>query len=575
MNDGPLRQTSRLYLVAVIFAAVGLVMSGRLVQIQVLRPWDAEETSTVEIETVEAIRGNILDATGQLLAVSSSSYKITCSPSMIWEEDVEELAVTLSEILDLPFEDMVAALTDETTDYSLVADDVPLTQALQIEDLDYAAFLLEQKSARVYPNGQLAANVLGFIQLWEGDFVPRYGIEVSYNDELEGLDGTWYAVSDVMGGDLAFSREDYVPVKDGSDVVLTIDRNVQAYAEELLAEAVYTSSAEIGNIVVMDVDTGAIITMACSPTYDPGNYGNASSSSAYVNTVISDIFEPRSTFKPLTLAAGLEERVVLANSTYDDRGEITVGGMTIWNENTDFYGETSMSRILSESLNVGTAYVASLLQSARFYESIREFGFGERTGIDLYGEAAGTVYFPGSDEWTTSLLGSNSIGKAISVTPLQLVNAYAALANGGILMRPYIVQEVCTDSGTTETSPTAVRRVVSEQVSADITGMMANSAAQNTPDAIPSGYSFAAQWGRMTEPGDSGNLHDEPYMIYIGYGPLPDPQFVILVKLEKTETQHWLFDPTEDVFHDMAQYLVDYYGLKPQAYSYTVGATSS
>jgi len=314
---------------------------------------------------------------------------------------------------------------------------------------------------------------------------------------------------------------------------------------------------------VLDPKTGAILAMANWPTYSPREYGLVKDKDQYVNTAISWAYEPGSVFKPLTLAAALEARMIRPTDTYDDRGEIIVGNARIRNSDKKAHGRTTMTQLLAYSLNVGAAHVATLLGPTRFYERIRHFGFSEITGVDLALEVPGSMRVPGSSLWHMSDLGTNSFGQGILVTPLQVAAAYGALANEGNLMRPYVVAQRNNGDKSIVAKPTRVRQVISTEASEQITQLMADAVELALPEPLVPGYRFAGKSGTSEIPEQEGYQDKDVVASFVGYGPLPDPRFVILVKYDKPREGYWGSEVAAPAFSRLAQYLVRYYGIAP------------
>jgi cell division protein FtsI/penicillin-binding protein 2 len=426
-------QRRRIIWLAVVFAGVGLILLGRLVywqlfpHVEIITYVGSEDEKTTEIP---AVRGNILDATGQYLVASTVEYKVSVTPRLLSDKERETLIPQLSDILKIPEDRLEQALSQIEKEYVLLADEQPVSVAEQIDALPSNAFRLEMSLRRVYPDEGLAASVLGFVD-YKYQKRGQYGLEQYYERDLQGAKGEWRGISDSWGQPILVSLAGYRPAEDGMDLVLTLDRNIQYAAERILSEGITQTKATSGNIIVLDPRTGAILAMANYPSYKPRVYWEVDNNNQYVNTAVSAIYEPGSVFKPLTLAAALEARAIRPTDTYDDRGEIIVGQQRIQNSDRKAHGRMTMTELLAYSLNVGAAHVATLLGPTRFYEVIRRFGFSEITGVDLAYESPGIMRVPGEPFWHMSDLGTNSFGQGISVTPLQIVAAYGALANDG------------------------------------------------------------------------------------------------------------------------------------------------
>ncbi|MCD6518411.1 MAG: penicillin-binding protein 2, partial [Anaerolineae bacterium] len=480
-----------------VFAALGIFLLVRLAWWQLSPHPELISLAMGGIQkpsVIPAVRGSILDATGHYLAVTTVRYTVGVSPRLLTEAQKRELAPKLAQILGEPEERIRQLLALDDREYVLLKREAPASARAEIEALGPAAvaFNVEPKFRRLYPNGELAAHVLGFVG-HEGR--GEYGVEQYYEQELRGSDGQWGGIQGPWGEQILALPGKYKPVRDGANLILTLDRNIQYVAESILRQGIKQNKASAGTIVVLDPRTGAILAMANYPAYNPQFYWRVEKPERYINTAVSALYEPGSVFKPLTLAAALEARVIRPDDTYDDRGEIIVGGQRIKNSDRRAHGRTTMTGILAHSLNVGAAYVATLLGPTRFYEMMRRFGFGEITGVDLALESGGLMRVPGDSLWHISDLGTNSFGQGIAVTPLQVVAAYAAIANDGVLMRPYIVSEICYGDHTERKQPFRVRRVISEQVAQEITQMMVDAVEIGMRKAVLPGYKFAGKSG--------------------------------------------------------------------------------
>jgi cell division protein FtsI/penicillin-binding protein 2 len=360
----------------------------------------------------------------------------------------------------------------------------------------------------------------------------------------------------------------YLPPHDGADLYLTLDRNIQSRAEAILEAGISQTHATSGNIVVLDPHTGGILAMANRPTYRPAFYGEDVDNyglGILPNTSISSIYEPGSVFKPLTLAAALEERVIDLSFTYDDTGQFDVGpGLRpIQNWDRQAHGRTSLTQLLAYSLNVGAATVAQKLGPTRFYEAMRRFGLGEVSGVDLALESPGVMRMPGDRTWSLSDLATNSYGQGLSATALQVASAYAALANGGVLIKPHVVAELHQGGKVTQIAPEAVRRVISTETAQQITQLMVDAVELGLKSVVVPGYRLAGKSGTAGIPDISGYEGRDVVASFVGYGPVPDPRFVILVKYDKPQEGYWGGEVAAPAFREMAKFLIDYYGLPP------------
>ncbi|GAI84268.1 unnamed protein product, partial [marine sediment metagenome] len=287
------------------------------------------------------------------------------------------------------------------------------------------------------------------------------------------------------------------------------------------------------------------------------------STEQFINSAISALYEPGSVFKPMTLAAALEARVIRPSDSYDDRGEIIVGNQRIRNSDGKAHGRTTMTELLAYSRNVGAAHLAALLGPTRFYEMIRKFGFSEATGVDLAFEAPGIMRVPGNRYWHMSDMGTNAFGQGISVTPLQVVAAYGAIANDGVLMRPHLVSEIHDGDKGEVRKPFRVRRVVSTEVARQVTELMADAVELGMEQAIVPGYRLAGKSGTSNIAGPGGYERTDIIATFAGFGPVPNPRFVILVKYDRPQVGDWGLEVAAPTFRNMAKFLLDYYVIPP------------
>lgn len=526
-------------------------------------------------ESILPVRGGILDASGYYLATTTYACRVSCVPSMLGDVDRAELAAQLAEITGQPLSRVLAVVnSDEERAVDLVTA-APVEVADKIDALARAYGYTWEKGnllalravrhyQRVYPNGELAAHVLGYVDLYDGK--GMYGLEQRYLGLLTGLEGEMRGVRNPWGYTYRATLGGSTPVQDGPDLLLTLDRNVQYAAERILAQAMLELGAESGNILVMDPSTGAILAMAKRPTYSPGTYWRNVPVGWFNNDLVSTPYEPGSVIKAMTVAAALQEGAIQPNSVYVDEGSIEIGGRAIYNADGRAYGRQSMTEMLAYSLNVGAATVASNLGPTSFYQTMRAFGFGEATGIDLASEAAGVMRVPSQAEWSMADFGRNAFGQGFSATPIQVATAFATLANDGMRMRPYLVAEVRGAYRTEVTQPQPVKQVVSPLVAQQTTELLANATELGMREALVEGYRIAGKSGTSSiAMGDVGYENDEVITSYVGYGPLPNPRWVILVKFDKPKVKKWGIESAAPEFRRMFEFLVSYYGVEEGA----------
>ncbi len=557
----------RLAFVIAILIGLVLVIAVRLFYLQVVQgAFGSGKEPPLPNYTPEVAshRGLIIDRRGHILVLNIFEYEITSAPKEI--EYPQDVANQLSPLLDLSPDELVSVLDSERP-YALLKKRVSQEAADAIASLNFTGIHLEPKLRRKYPEGGLAAHLLGFVTY---DSNGVYGLEGHHDLLLKGASDTleWRlepcpepCQRAVEGGRVYYQSEAVPSVfpqlplpQDGTHLVLTLDRNIQYLVEQELAKAVAQYQADSGTIIVMDPKTGAILAMANYPSYDPNRFYEVPME-LYINPAVSGQYEPGSVFKIITMAAGLNAGIITPDSTFYDSGAIEVGGAVIRNPDRRAHGLVTMTDVLAYSLNVGVAYVSTSLGEETFYAYLKRFGCGDYTGIDLDGEVAGTVKEPGSREWDESDLGTNSFGQGVAVTPIQMITSVAAVANRGLLMKPYVVERIVDDRGVMVTQPIVVRQVVSVQTAEQLTEMLVETVERGAELAVVPGYDIAGKTGTAQIP--VGDQYDPELTIasFVGYAPADDPRFIALVKIDKPRLDSWGAEVAAPVFRAIAERL--------------------
>lgn len=492
-------------------------------------------------QPLPATRGAIRDTNGELLAGNLGAAFICAFPAQVRRP--EEAAARLAPVLGTTPDAIMGALANKDATYVRLNQGRRVDQAVadQVAALRIAGIVVEPATRRTYPEHALAGQIVGFVDF---DGRGRYGIEGQWDKELAGTPGRLRSEKDTVGHEIGIGLRDLRPPVDGLDTWLTIDRTIQYVAERELERAVIEQQADGGTVIVMNPRTGAILAMANRPSYDPNRYVDVAETPAiFQNPAISSIFEPGSTFKIVTMAAGIEERVVTPETAIDDTGVLSLGGFTIRNWDRKANGRITMVQALERSSNIAAATIAQRLGADRFQRYVTQFGFGARTGIDLQGEEVGQVKRIGSPEWSPVDLATNAFGQGIAATPIQVAAAMSAIANGGILMRPYVVRKVVDPiQGTvvSEARPQIVRQAISRDAAATMLQMLFRSAENGeTRGTLVPGFRAAGKTGTASIPVDGTYSEDETIASFVGAVPADDPQFVILVKIDRPRLEPW------------------------------------
>ena len=576
-----LRRARNRQMVIFLLVCVGmLLLLGKLYYWQVimgpvLAGWaNAEHVQNL---TVNAPRGRIYDAQGLLLATNIVRDDVYVEPEQIvldypdtFASEREKLVQQLHAVLpDIAEEKLRKALSAETPTYRIaVSIDPAQSQKLRTLHLPYT--FLEPRTWRNYPGGELAAQILGYVGNSQGDGPPQgiYGLEKKYNTPLSGKAGSLTAETDLNGNPLTVGPSTMQDKVDGANLTLTIDSIIQYQAQTQLEDLVKKSGAQSGTVVVLNAHTGAVVALAGAPTFDPNNYGSYASDKGclgqlevYSNPALYCAYEPGSTMKAITMAAGIDQHVITPDTTIQDPGYHDFADGTPRVTNWDYpvsHGTETMTQVLEHSANVGASMVAhDYLGPNRFYTYLGRFGFGQCTGL-FSPEACGSYSKPGDSGWTPSDLARQSFGQTILVTPLQVAMAYQALANNGVMMHPYIVSSINDNGRVTHILPQIQSQAISAETAKTLTTMLMANADVNKEVSVP-GYSVAMKTGTGTTQGISA---DQTEASMAGYLPTSNPQFVILAKVDRPRTN--IFGAvTSHLWGSIAQQLMWRYSIPP------------
>ena len=512
-------------------------------------------------------RGEIYDRNGHLLAGNQTVYEV--GVSLLEMEDPDALAFTLGTYLGLTYEEVFKTLTESPDSWSYVviqdyvdANTVAALQA-QVAQLETANDFRLQGIAfkphfqRSYPETSLASNVLGFVTR---DGRGYFGIEEKYNDLLAGNPVQVWVPRDP-------NKATEIPrVPNGTTLVLTLNRDLQARVESILDEALIEYGAQNGAIVVMNPRNGEILAMSTTPRMDLNNYTNYFSlynDGSQYNRSIGTAYEPGSVMKVLTMAAALDAGLVKPETTYVDTGSIQVGGFTIQNWDKEAWGEQNMVGCLQHSLNVCMAWISTQMGPTTFYGYMERFGFGHPTGVDLAGEAMGRLKTPGDSDWYNIDLGTNAFGQGVTATPLQMLMATSAIANGGKMVTPHILYSMLRDGHQYNVPSQYGGSPITSQTAHTLSEMLAQSLAAESSEALLPGYRVAGKTGTAQIPTDFGYDPSVTNASFIGWGPVDDPQFMIYVWLNAPTSSIWGSQTAAPTFSKVAEQTVILLNIPP------------
>jgi cell division protein FtsI/penicillin-binding protein 2 len=579
----------RFNLLAVIFFLAGVMVIIQLVRLQ-FSPERNEfvlqgEQYSRTLHIFYPPRGDIYDRWGRLLAGSTLVYEVGVQVANV--DNPDSIAFALSKVLVNHPEYDYAGYSDDIyavihqaqisgTAYVQLADFVTPDELSTLQEwarnyanlpnVDYGVagrpsldgMVYRPRLQRYYPENELGANILGFVNR-EG--TGMFGVEAEFNDLLAGVPQSVWMTLD------PYQVTEIPQLKAGSDIVLTIDREIQAAAEDSLDKGLKDSGADGGVILVMDPNTGEMLAIASTPRLDPNEYWNYASvftDNTPFNRAISQDYEPGSVFKVLTMAAALDDGAVKPDTEFVDTGSIQIGGITIHNWDWGAWGPQDMLGCMSHSLNVCLTWVATQMGAGPFYQYMQSFGFGRPTGIDLANEASGRLKIPGDTDWYEADLGTNAFGQGVAVTPIQMIMAISAVANGrGEMMAPHVMRSMVRDGFQYTPSPQVVGKPISADTAHSLTEMLAASLEGESSDALVDGYRVAGKTGTAEIATPTGYTGNATNASFVGWGPMDNPRFLVYIWLEKPTSSPWGSVVAAPVFHDMVERLVVLMDIPP------------
>jgi len=565
-------RTPLLWGAAIIFCAVVLL---RLFYLQVVRqPYYlaiAEGQRTIT-EKIEPERGTVYvrDITSGdefPLATNQTLEFVFAEPANI--EDVDEFIDAIKgplKLTDEQIEELKPKLQDDVDLYEPLKRKVKPSVWEELEALELPGLRSDTESWRVYPEKELASQVIGYVGFSADgeDLVGAYGIEGYFNEELAGSMGEVFGEKDTSGRRIIVGETSYKPADDGSDLLLTIDRSIQHMAQAVLEEGVTRYGAKYGDVVVMDPTTGEILAMASAPGYNPNEYEKVEELSVFKNTAIFDTYEPGSTFKALIMAAALDAGAVDPETTFTDNGCRKVDVYSICNYDKSGPGQLTATGALERSSNVVMSQISEKVGRDKLSGYLRSFGLDALTGVALDTEAE--VYLPPSDDWPDSQLATIGFGQGIATTPLRLIAALSSLANDGHLMQPHIIKEIRHQDGSTETfEPKNVGDPVKPSAALTATAMLVSAVENGVADTAQlDDYIIAGKTGTAQVAGDDGRYDGSTWITsFVGYGPVPDPRMITLIRLYDPTTSIYGANTAAPMFAELAPQILRYLRVPP------------
>ena len=551
-------KNKKIAILIIVISLWGLTIFCRLVQKQIIEHGEYAGLALKGQQgrrEVKAPRGIIYDSRLNELAVNVTVSRVIAEPRRI--NDISETAKKLATVLKTNSGELETRMSDpKRQGYLVVERRIDAAKEAAVTALNLEGIYLEDENIRAYPNNVLACHVLGFVN---NDGVGSAGIEQKYDRELKGTDGSYYFNRDAKRREYKINAA--IPPVQGNSLVLTIDKTIQHFADRALEDGVKAAKARGGTAIIMEVETGRILALANYPQFD-GNQYTRYSTESWRNPAVTSPFEPGSTFKVAVVAAAIEAGVARPTDLIDcQNGAFSIAGNVFHDHNG--YGLISVSRILEVSSNIGAAKLGIRLGQERLYESLRAFGFGARTGVDLPGEDFGILR--DWNRWSKLSIGAISFGQEVSVTSMQILTAVNTIANGGVMMRPYVVERIIDAQGNRKNVHTPERtKILSRETAAAVADAMEGVILRGTAKrAALNGYRAAGKTGTAQKV-DGGRYSKSKYVAsFIGFAPQPQPKITVLVQLDEPRNGYYGGDVSAPIFKRIAQETLLYLKVPP------------
>jgi len=562
--------TSRIKLIALLFIIGVVLLVGRLYFVQIVDGKEFSERADRQYRRPNQTlydRGNIFftDKEGGRFSAATLKlgYTVAISPKNI--VDTNDVYLKINEIIELDADSFYLKANKKDDPYEEIALKVPEEKALAIEALGLQGVGIYKERWRFYPGEESASHVLGFVGFKGDELTGRYGLEQYYNNILS---------RDSNSNNLNFFAEIFSNIKEvvsekeilvEGDLITTIEPKVQTFLEQTLQKIQDEYSSELSGGIIIDPKNGDVYALSIKPGFNLNSYGKVTDVGIFTNSLIESVYEMGSIIKPITIASGLDSETITAETTYDDKGYLMIDGKTISNFDGKGRGVVEMQEVLSQSLNTGVAFVVNKMGKDKFREYLFKFGLNEKTGIDLPNESSALIdnlNSPRDLEYATA-----SFGQGIAMTPIMTVRALSALANGGLLIRPHIVQEIDYKVGLKDKiEPEIGSRAISETSSDEITRMLVKVVDEALAEgnmALPN-YSVAAKTGTAQIASPNGGYYDDRFLhSFFGYFPAYNPKFLVFLYTVYPKEVRYASQTLTTPFFDLTKFLISYYEIAP------------
>ncbi|HPN96571.1 MAG TPA: penicillin-binding protein 2 [Candidatus Moranbacteria bacterium] len=481
-------------------------------------------------------------------------------------EDAEKTSYVVAETLGLDRGELYEKLSRPEDMYEVLKHRLSDEETDKINQSKLKGIHLADETYRYYPAGELASHVLGFVGWKDEIFGGRYGLELFFEDKLKGQEGNLFHQKDNSGRWITFKEKEISYARDGDTLVLTIDHIIQYETEKIIKSAVEKHQADKGTIIVMESNSGKILALASYPNFNPNDYASVENMETFRNLAVSDAYEPGSIFKTFTLASAIDAGKITPNTTYTDTGVVKEAGYTMKNSDLKSYGVQTMTQVLEKSLNTGVIFAEKQLGNRNFADYVKRFGFGEPTGVDLFGEAAGNINnlknLKSDIQFFTS-----AFGQGITTTPIQLISGYNVIANGGVLLKPQTVEKIIHSDGSEEvTNPMEIRRVISAQTAYQAKQMLKSVVVEGHGKraGVP-GYLVGGKTGTAQVASSNSRGYEEGKTIgsFAGFAPVDNPKFTVLVRIDDPKDVEWAESSAAPAFGELMKFLLEYGNVEP------------
>lgn len=555
---------NRVYLVFSFFLLFFSLVIIKLFYLQVLS-FDrligmAEKQRSVKLP-IPAFRGRIFSSDKSPLVINQKAYGIYFEPHNI--NEMGKVVSLVAKSAGIDESSISAKIENKNLNWVPIAHKIEEDKITDIKTNHLEGIELVEESKRFYPEASMAAQLLGFVgKDSQGNDSGYFGIEGFYNQQLKGRDGYLQQEIDATGKPILTGEIEKIPAESGRDLILHLDKTIQYVIEKKLADSVEKFQAKGGSVIVMDPYSGGIIASASVPSYDPGAFSQYSTDK-FNNPVIAQSYEPGSTFKTLVMTVGLNEGKIQPESKFNEEGPLQIGGYFINTWNQKYHGSIDTAQILEYSSNVGMVYIQKLIDKNIYYDYLKKLGLGQLTNVDLQEEAIPDLR--PIDKWYEIDYATSSFGQGIAVTPLQMVRAVSAIANGGDLMEPHVVKSILLPNGESINIPPKKVGTIFKPLATKIMKEMMVEAVDNgeAKRLKPAGYRIAGKTGTAQIPIAGHYDASKTIASFVGFAPVDKPRFVMLVTIREPATSIWGSETAAPLFFSIAKEIFSYLKISP------------